>query len=644
MGGTPAGVSGKHTGGSNTAGGTENMGGDQSMGGEPAVGGLTVTITSPTAATDPNKDDVIITDDVDVVCSVVAADSSVTVDGGSVMIELLDAKGDPVLGQDGKPIAAKGSPTGISDEYSVKLLVTGVDTGVVSFRCSATSVDKSSSGSVILSSLVDHGPTIVPATPEVSSAHALKEVMPVEFTVSPTPLSDDDEGAAVTKVTLEVAGKKIDALMEAADKPGTYRAQIDFSDGDIFKETPPEHTSVHIEATNSRKPTAVTAITDYPVVVDGVGPVVAYTSPKDNAAVHGETVVEFTIDDSGAGIDIDTLEISVSGLTGSPIKYDEKDTTRWTPRVGNKFKFRFDAASLKDVISQITVAIRVQDLAGNLTDGVTRLLYKDDLPPIIDLDPGMARARNAQDECSVAFDPMFDALNDLDKTNFSINLFRVLVYDQTNMAPGQKIAYMAGADRTSARLYVQPNPAESFLVDSNSDGVCDSLARQDFTYQSLTAIPVTGTLTFGLADQGTAPDTAGICLLKPSSSPPERLCDGHSSRMTAVIGHNVLTGGSEPVIYGVGALKQPECTGSQWDLHDSTSKNGVSLSADGWVCLAAQAKDALGNMGISSPLRICVDDPGVPGVPDCMNGAPAPSCTTNCTAPAHMPPNIYGFN
>jgi hypothetical protein len=67
----------------------------------------------------------------------------------------------------------------------------------------------------------------------------------------------------------------------------------------------------------------------------------------------------------------------------------------------------------------------------------------------------------------------------------------------------------------------------------------------------------------------------------------------------------------------------------------------VSLSADGWICLAARVADKLGNVGLSRPLRICYDDDQVEGVPACATGAPPPSCTTNCTAPAAMPPHLY---
>ncbi len=45
-------------------------------------------------------------------------------------------------------------------------------------------------------------------------------------------------------------------------------------------------------------------------------------------------------------------------------------------------------------------------------------------------------------------------------------------------------------------------------------------------------------------------------------------------------------------------------------------------------------KDSVGNVGISAPLRICLDD-GTHGATPCA-GTPPPSCTDSCIAPAHF--------
>jgi hypothetical protein len=638
--GGKAGKSGK-VGGSHSGGNTVQPTGGE---GGAAASGLVVVISSPAAASDPATDEVIVAEKVTVVCSLSAEDVDTKVDGSTVKLEVLDSQGKPALGQDNKPFSAPGVPTGNVGEYSAQFVMSTIPTGVVSFRCSGSSVDKTKSGEATLSTFVDHGPTIVAILPEADSAHPLEGIMSVEFTVSPTELVDGDEGAAVAGVTLQVAGVDIKPPLLEEDHvhPGTYRAEIDFTDGALFKEAPPEHTSVHIEAVNARMPSAATAINDYPVVVDGQGPLIAYTKPAPNATAHGETIIQFTAADDGAGIDVDTLELSLPTLP--PDTFDAARTSVWS-RTGNTFTYRFDTAILTTVASQITVSIRAEDLAGNLTDGVTLTIYKDDFPPAIDLDAGNARIRDAQKVCSKSFDPLFDALGDGAKTDVTFNLFRSVVYDQFNIGSGQETFYFSGVNPGSVRLYIQPNPSEPFLKDSNNDGVCDALAREDFQYVSLNAVKKEGGYETSDTDGATPPLTAGECTLKPLSTIPLPLCGQHSD-MTAVVQHDVSSAIEEPCIYGYNAQPGPDCTGTKLELHSYTTSKAddtVSLSPDGWICLAVRASDKLNNLGISRPLRICLDDPKVPGVPACMTGAPAPSCVTDCSAPPAFGPHIYKY-
>jgi hypothetical protein len=652
--------------GSQTGGGTRNTGGtkntagkssgtpDGGVGGEGGAfaeaDGLTVAITAPTAAVDPNVDEVIVGDTVKVVCTVNPQAAGTNVDASTVRLEVLDADGNPAVGMDKKALNAVGVPTGTPNDYSAPFNVAAIPTGVVSFRCSATSTDKSAGGKATVSTFVDHGPTIVPVNPQSGSAHPLQGVLPVEFTVTPTPLTDGDDAAKVTGVTLQVAGVEIKgtALMEDPKKPGTYRAGIDFTDSTLFKEPPKEHTSVHIEATNARSPMKATAITDYPIVVDGKGPVLTFTKPGDNAAVHGETVVEFAAVDSGAGLDLDSLQLDVQGIGTQT--YSAKLTDKWS-RNGDTFTYRFDTGLLVGVTSQITIKVRAQDAAGNLTEGVTLFLYRDDLPPLIDLDPGNARTKDYnQLVCSKSFDPLGAALNDGATTTDALSLFRAIVYDRANFASGQPILYISGTNQKSVALYIQPDPSQPFLIDTNNDGRCDALARDDFKLQTLKPVKKAGATDYA-KDYATAPsvspDAPTECALHdPSGQPAKPLCT-LGSDMSIVVQHDVQPKEVEPVVYAMGGIQEPECTGSKWELHSVTSdaQGKNSLSKDGWICLAARASDNLGNTDISRPLRICFDDPLIDGVPDCAGPNPPapPSCTTNCTPPPAFGAHIFRF-
>jgi len=609
------------------------------MGGAGGAGdGLTVTISSPSAARDPNKDEVIVADKVTVTCSVESNSSELRVDPTTVTLAVLDAEGAQANGIDDKPLVAPGVPTGNPDEYSAVFSVGSIATGAVSFRCSAKALQADAMGVGTVSTFVDHGPTIVAKLPALGSAHPLEGVLPVEFVVTPAPLAPGDEGAAVDGVKLSVAGVEIDDIEEDPKNPGTWRGSVDFGDQLLFLEQPPEHTSVHIEASNSRTPKPVTSVNDYPIIVDGKGPGIAYLSPADNATVHGETVVTFTAGDSGAGLDIDTLTVTLTGLE-KPQKFDPNDKGTWT-RKGDTFTFRFDTAALTNIESQITVSIRAEDTAGNLTDGVTLLLYEDDEPPAIDLDPGNARTVDDQHTCSQSFDPLGSALNDGQKTAVRLNLVRALVYDLANSASGAEVKYFSGTNRGSVRMYAQADPSQPFLVDANHDGVCDALAREDFPYQSLTAVKKDGQPQYSNTDFAMAPvvDEGGAtCALKPPGTPPLRLCANHSSDLSIVVQHDLAGAGDEPAIYAVGALKEPECTGSPWDF-------GLIPGADDWLCLAVRASDNLGNVGISRPLRVCFDNPDVPGAPPCASGSTPPSCTTDCEAPPRFEAKLYKLN
>jgi hypothetical protein len=86
----------------------------------------------------------------------------------------------------------------------------------------------------------------------------------------------------------------------------------------------------------------------------------------------------------------------------------------------------------------------------------------------------------------------------------------------------------------------------------------------------------------------------------------------------------------DPMVYVVGTPNSSDatCTGIDWSF---LSKD----QPDGWVCLAARVVDKAGNVGISPPLRICVDNPDNDIVPPCRTmSIEPPTCTDGCTPPA----------
>jgi hypothetical protein len=605
-------------------GGKGNQPGEGGAGG--SGDGIEVSITSPTAASDPNGDEVLIGSDVVVKCVARAGADASAVKASSVKIAVVTADGTVVDGTDGEPLELSATPSGQPDEYQAELSLATSSSGSVSFRCTASSDDDSVTGSATLTTLLDHGPTIAEKLPEENSAHKLFGALEVEFTVTPTLLTDDDEEAGIESVKLFVAGVAIEKGLKAdANHPGTYRASVDFQDEFLFDEPPTEHTSVRIEATNLRTSTAVTAIRDYPFVVDGKDPVVTIEAPADNAPVKGETVIQFTAVDTGAGIDEDTLEISLNSQ--DPIKYDATDTSRWD-RDGNTFIFRFDTAEVGEVSAQITVDILVADNAGNAVDGASIFLWLDDVGPIVDLDPGNWRIET-NGACSASFDPLGSALNDGASFGAFANV-RALVYDVTKES-GQKVSFPALADPMSVKLYAQIDPTKPFLVDTGvKDGVCDDFAQKDFPFKTLLPVKVAG-VALNSEDADTEPLPPDACALeKPEAQAPDTLCGGFSD-MHKVVQHDVRSQEPETVVYAMGVQDGAKCTGTEWD------PRLIEPLVQGWICYGAVASDKKGNTAVSRPLRVCYDNPNVPGVPDCS--AP-PTCTDGCSAP-EMGSHLY---
>ncbi len=625
-GGKPSGGRGGKSGGgaSNDGGGDEGGAGGEGSGGEVAMKSeLQVAITAPPPAGDPNEDEVLVGSQVDVLCTALASVAGQPVNPATVKVALLDQEGAVLAGVDDKPIEKVATPTGEPDEYLATLPLTTAPSGPVSFRCTAEGIDAAIKGAATIDSLVDHGPTIVGKLPAVAAAHTLAGALQVEFTVAPTPLTDDDEEAGVTAVKLFVAGVEIDAVEEDDASPGTWRASVNFQDLSLFPEPPMEHTSVRIEATNGRTEQAATAVLDYPFVVDGKKPVISVKSPGQNAAVKGETTVEFTVTDSGAGVDPNLVEVSLNSQ--APIKYSPADTTRWE-RDKDTYRFRFDTGQLGELSAQITVDISATDKAGNVENGGSRFLWLDNVAPVVDLDPGNWRLKTGS-ACSRSFDPLGTALND-GAIIGSFAKLRALVFDETKYT-GQSIMYPSLANQASVRLYATTATSQPFLISKRKDGVCDSLADGAFPFKSLSPVSIQGAALSALDGDTPPAVTSDICSLRPPASPvPTTLCSGLSD-MHVVVQHDVKQiMQNEPVVYAMGVTALT-CTGGDWDPLT------IDPTYQGWICYAATAADKLGNVGWSRPLRICYDNPNVAGAPECATSSQEPpSCTDGCTAPA----------
>ena len=171
-----------------------------------------------------------------------------------------------------------------------------------------------------------------------------------------------------------------------------------------------------------------------------------------------------------SGVDADSVKATIN-----PSDFEISD---WT-QMGDTFSARFDTrdAMFTDLVA-LTINIDAKDKASNPATA-SLVLRLDNVPPVVSIDPPMIRewfdTPNAK-ICSEPFDPLGAATSDLDIVGES-SVYRALVFDQTNRAPGDVVHYHAGVNNSSVQLFAQGDPEIPLLVDTNGDGVCDEISR-----------------------------------------------------------------------------------------------------------------------------------------------------------------------
>lgn len=605
---------GKSSGGT-TEGGADNLGG---AGGDDSGSNAlapTVIITSPTALTDPNQDGVLTGSEVTATCSATqsTAIGSSKVNAATVKLAILNGAGKVI---EEKP----GVPTANANEFATKFSLTAVPSGVVSFTCKAEDTNKRSASDSV-ATLLDKGPIITIVEPAAGSAHALSEPLDIEFTVEADPLGDTDANADVdvASVKLEIVGQPID-LSDASEKPGHYRLQVNLADAKLFTPPPSGPVPLVVEAANQRTPAPVVASNAEDVLVDGAGPVIKITSPTDKAVVGGKVKLSFTASDSVSGVDPKSIVVALN------MKNHEYDATSdaWS-LTNNIYTFEFDSRQVETAVVQMTVNVGATDKVGNVSTGDSELLYLDNYPPLLDLDPLNIRTKTPAptEKCSSSFDPVGNAAaNDFDHVQIAA-FFRALVVDQTNTAEEFPTLHFSGTDPKSVRLYIEGNNTKPLLVDNDMNGVCDDVAEVE-SKKSIGFDPIVknGAPLYVKDDAIEPVFNQLVCPTKEELPKPTQVCSDKTSDMWQVIQDEY---NNIPLIYGVGVTPDIECTGVVWEL-------AGKLDADGWVCLATRAVDNAGNVGVSRPIHICLDSPFREGTPACANSSmDPPSCTDGCT-------------
>ena len=238
--------------------------------------------------------------------------------------------------------------------------------------------------------------------------------------------------------------------------------------------------------------------------------------------------------------------------------------------------------------------------------------YLDNQPPFVSLQPPDVRlvtpAPNNQHYCSAPFDPLGPKMPENGEIVASFAFYRAFVWDRTNGKDSQSIFYYAGVDPSSVQLFVQTDNKKGIVYDKSGDGDCDSI---DDAVMLLSGQPYLDPIT----ERGTpindppsfqkpAPDVSNVSgeTCASQSNTLTYLCTDQVSDMNVVV-HQEYAGQSanDAAVYGYSvATNSVRCTGLDWDIS--------KFAKPGWVCLAAMAKDDVGNVGISAPIAVCFYD------------------------------------
>lgn len=583
--------------------------------------GPLVEIIDPPPANDPTEDEVLTGGTVTVRCRVEQRPGGTEVDPASVVVKAFS----------GEELVEPASMTAASAKgeniYEAEVSMGNVATGRVTFLCSATDLDKKMprEGRDIVKSLYDRGPQIEFVALNDESVVALgndeSPDVTIQFSVLPSPVTENDPEAEVGEVKLDIDGIEVKPKFDR--KTNTYLYPLDFAS--LFGGVPITAAGVTVRATNKRTPKPVQVSKTIGLTVDGAGPSIRVLSPvsSSGAPIVGARVdVQLEIRDDVAGVVVDPEKLYAS------ISYrGEEYVYPLEAKGGNNYTFTFFAARFSET-ANVTANIRAQDRAGNVSTASHTMLF-DTVPPYVTLMPPdlvyAAKLPLGAGACVGGFDPVgrhdiSTAPRDGQIVELQIRP-RAVIWERAIEPRGATEYWYSGVDNTSTTLYFMEANKGPLLLDEVADenGYCDTVSSNAQQHVLSVVKPAGSPLIGRLVNQ----DGSQVCEVPTNV---KQICDG--AGLFYVLKHSMEGGDSvvystNPRATGVG------CAGTSVDLN----------TAPGWVCMVAAASDKAGNVAFSEPVRVCRytkegDCPGVPG--DIVTPPPEFTCTDGCTLPPIM--------
>ena len=493
--------------------------------------------------------------------------------------------------------------------------ISNLDSGTYELKVSARTVGGIMADATV-SFVVDAGPIIRIDSPGENKYY--RNSVTVDVTVT------DPLFGPVENVTMLLGQRTLTVSGPAGPNNSQYTGTIDFGSYD----PPLEGDQLLTVRARNRKGTETVVRRKF--VSDNKGPDITMTVPATGALIGRVIAISAVVKDAAGVLDSSVVAVVAHGNVMFEVKLEPAPAGSAAPP--GTYQALFDTTRLPVNAIYPSISFRASDIPGNQSS-VGYLVSLDNTPPLAELDPPVNFHMVKRDgdfyRCSWPFDPLgTDSVNDGDTRNQLFDI-RARIEDEGNrpLFGGADVIPISGIDDTRVQLLILDDTSNPLVVDTNNDGVCDAInplltptttpmSDKDALLVNLAPIAPTGSADY----TPSVPPPGAPCISGADNKSPDLLCLGTTS-LTTVIPYS----SNQPAIYGIPPLLAGgQCVGRQFDA----LANHV---ADGWICLAVQVSDKLGNTQVSRPLRVCIDKDGMGG--ECGAGKPPmPDCTGTQTA------------
>ena len=411
------------------------------------------------------------------------------------------------------------------------------------------------------------------------------------------------------KLSVRIGSTAITMTRKSHDK--TNRKQI-WVGTVVFKDFTPALTGKQMLLASMKNKNLTVGKASQTFYVDDKGPTISSVSHKAGDIIGGTMTVWADISDA-AGL----LDSSVKCVIGKAANLRIIDLKPSATK--GRYEALFDARLLGVHDLYTVMSFRASDKLGNESNlGITVIL--DNGPPVMEMDPPpnlhMSTIETGKVSCSYPFDPVgVTSMNDLYQVPQIIPM-RARIEDQGNLVPSASYNWISGIDEKNVVLYVLDDTAQPLVVDSDEDGICDSINPNIIPLGSspkvghAVSITMTGVPPSGAADyynKGTYLPTK-CHTWGGKTTEVEPLCK--SVFATVVAPHRCMAT-STTSIFTIpkvnGSAKGFTCLGLPFDFLANNFKGSPANPKDAWACAAVEAQDKLGNKGVTPPLRVFVN-------------------------------------